>query len=177
MVWQDSAAALDLDDVETWFDLEVVERIAPPFRGAMVNLTANEAIADQTSTVISCDAVEFDTDGFWSSANPTRLTLPAGVSRVRLIGNLRWENDGSGNRRAWLRKKGTGFPGAPMVMHGAGGVVGQNLATSALPVSAGDFVELAAWHSAGATIDVEAHNQTWLGGGVGIAVACGQRLD
>jgi hypothetical protein len=129
----------------------------------MVKLTADETIADQTTTVIPWDAAEFDTDGFWSPANPSRLTMPAGVSRVRLIGNLRWENNGSGNRQAWLTKNGAGFPGAPMVMHGAGSVVGQNLATVPLAVSAGDFFELAAWHSAGGAINVEPHDQTWIG--------------
>ena len=69
----------------------------------------------------------------------------------------------SGDRQASLTKNGGAFPGAPMDMHGAAGVVGQNLATLALPVSAGDFFELVVWHSAGGSINGEAGNQSWLG--------------
>jgi hypothetical protein len=30
----------------------------------------------------------YDTDAFWSAGNPTRLTVPAGVSKGRLKGNI-----------------------------------------------------------------------------------------
>jgi hypothetical protein len=47
-------------------------------------------VADSTDTVIPWDATEFDTEGFWDSGNPSRLTVPSGMSRVRLLGNVRW---------------------------------------------------------------------------------------
>jgi hypothetical protein len=48
-----------------------------------------------------------------------------------------------------------------MARHGAAGLAGQNLASPALAVSAGDVFELSVWHSAGASLNVEADSQTW----------------
>lgn len=57
------------------------------FRGALVELTANESISSGTSTVVPWDQAIYDTDSIWSSGSPTRLTVPTGVTRVRLSGN------------------------------------------------------------------------------------------
>jgi hypothetical protein len=127
----------------------------------MVKLTADEPIADSTDTVIPWDATEFDTEGFWDSGNPTRLTVPSGVSRVRLLGNIRWQSNTTGERQALVTKNGAAFQGQPMARHGAAGLAGQNLASPALVVSAGDVFELSVWHSAGASLNVEPHSQTW----------------
>jgi hypothetical protein len=48
-----------------------------------------------------------------------------------------------------------------MMRQASGGLVGQNLTTSALAVSAGDYFELTALQNAGATVDVEASSQSW----------------
>jgi hypothetical protein len=56
----------------------IVASSSPRFRGAMVNLTADEPVADGTDTVISWDATEFDTVGLWDSGNPASLTVPNG---------------------------------------------------------------------------------------------------
>ncbi len=48
-----------------------------------------------------------------------------------------------------------------MVHEGAVGLAGQNLVSPALAVSEGDVFELSVWHSAGVSLDVEAHSQTW----------------
>jgi hypothetical protein len=41
-----------------------------------------------------------------------------------------------------------------MARHGAAGLTGQNLASPALAVSAGDSFELSVWQSAGASLNV-----------------------
>jgi hypothetical protein len=130
------------------------------FRGAMVKLTADEPITDSTDTVIPWDATEFDAEGFWDAGNPTRLTVPSGVSRVRLLGNVRRQSSATGERQALITKNGAAFQGQPMARHGAAGLAGQNLASPALAVSAGDVFELSAWHSAGGSLNVEANVQT-----------------
>jgi hypothetical protein len=48
-----------------------------------------------------------------------------------------------------------------MARHSAARLTGQNLASPALAVSAGDVFELSVWHSAGASLNVEAHSQIW----------------
>ena len=41
-----------------------------------------------TDTSIPWDATVYDTDNFWSAGNPTRFTIPSGVSKVRLKPNF-----------------------------------------------------------------------------------------
>ena len=55
-----------------------------PFEGALVKLTANEAIASGTTvTTVPWDAEVFDTDAFWSSGSPTRLTCAEAVAKIK----------------------------------------------------------------------------------------------
>jgi hypothetical protein len=50
---------------------------------------------------IPWDATVYDTDAFWSAGNPARLTVPAGISKVRLKGNIDWTFGGTGHRHVW----------------------------------------------------------------------------
>ena len=87
MVWQDASGSLDVGpDPKTWFAIVAIEFAA--FQGALVRLTADEPVADSTDVAIPWDATVNDTDAFWSAGNPTRLTVPAGLSKVRLNGNI-----------------------------------------------------------------------------------------
>ncbi len=62
--------------------------------------------------------------------------------------------------QALLTRNGAAFLGQPMAGHGAAGLAGRNLARLALAVSEGDIFELSVWHSAGASLNVEAGSQT-----------------
>jgi hypothetical protein len=46
------------------------------------------------------------------AGNPTWLTVPAGVTKVRLKGNIGWTFGGSGYRHVWMHKNGALFFGA-----------------------------------------------------------------
>jgi len=110
LVWQNSGSNQDLEaDPQTWFALVALEFAA--FRGAMVRLTATEPVAASTDAVIPWDAIVYATDTFWSAGNPTRLTVSAGVSKVRLKGNINWTFGGSGYRHVWVHKNGALFFG------------------------------------------------------------------
>jgi hypothetical protein len=63
-------------DPKTRFTIVAIKFAA--FRGAVVKQTADEPIAESTDTVIPWVATAFDTEGFWVSGNPTRLTVPSG---------------------------------------------------------------------------------------------------
>ena len=94
-VWQSASGSLDVKaDPKIWFAIVALEFAA--FRGALVKLTADEPIADSTDVAIPRDAAVYDTDAFWSAGNPTRLTVPAGVAKVRLKGNIDGTFGGSG---------------------------------------------------------------------------------
>jgi hypothetical protein len=99
----DASGSLDVEaDPQTWFAIVAIEFTA--FRGALVKLTTNEPVADSTDVAMPWDAIVYDTNTFWSAGNPTRLTVPSGISKVRLKGNINWTFGGSGHRHTWVPK-------------------------------------------------------------------------
>jgi hypothetical protein len=110
LVWQNAGAGLDVEaDPQTWFAIVAIEFAA--FRGAIVKLTAAEPVADSTGVAVPWDAIVYDTDAFWDSGDPTRLTIPAGVTEVRLKGNIDWTFGGTGHRHVWMHQNGGVFFG------------------------------------------------------------------
>jgi hypothetical protein len=130
------------------------------FRGAMVRLTATEPVAESTDVAIPRDATVYDTDTFWSAGNPTRLTVPAGVSKVRVKGNTNWTFGGSGYRHIWVHKNGALFFGtAKESDQGDAGV--QSIGRGVVNVTPGDYLEFIARQTSGATKNVAADELTW----------------
>jgi hypothetical protein len=77
------------------------------------------------------------------AANPTRLTIPAGVSKVRLKANINWTFGGSGYRHVWVHKNGVLFFGTAKENDlGDSGV--QSIGTAVVNVAPGDYFELIA---------------------------------
>ncbi|WP_439580410.1 hypothetical protein [Elioraea sp.] len=123
---------------------------AVPFRGALVRRTA-----DATSLTFPWFAVwqtaVYDTDSFWSAGNPTRLTVPAGVTRVRLHGSVRLPDAASvGAINLQFLRNGAApsaaFPGTAMWAVRVGGTGFTDnaafLLSPVLAVSPGDWFEL-----------------------------------
>lgn len=116
------------------------------FIGARATRTATFAVTGATETNVPFDSEAFDTNGFHDIAtNNTRLTIPAGVDFVEIIGALSsitgLENDYS----AWITKNGTtAYPG--VVGSGVrslnGTRKGLSLSTGPLAVTEGDYFEL-----------------------------------
>lgn len=85
---------ISLAELAAWVKTE--QSIVPanlPHRGARVYRTANTGAGTTFPYVVPWQAEEFDTDGFWSLANPTQLVVPAGVSKVRLIASVGFEDN------------------------------------------------------------------------------------
>jgi hypothetical protein len=97
----------------------------------------------------------------WSAGNPTRLTVPAGVSKVRLKGNINWTFGGSGYRHVWVHKNGALFFGTAKESDaGDSGV--QSIGTGVVAVTPGDYFELIARQTSGATKNIAADELTWV---------------
>ena len=123
-------------------------------------LTADEPVADSTDVAIPWDVIVYNTNAFWSAGNPTRLTVPAGVSEVRLNGNINWTFGGSGYRHVWAHKNGALFFGAAKESdQGDSGV--QSAGSAAVDVMPGDYFELIARQTSGSTKNVAADELTW----------------
>lgn len=77
--------------------------------GARVRRTTDQSIARGRPVEISYDTVTFDGGGFWSSAQPTRLTIPSGLGGFYLIcGGGEWDvNNTTGERAFYLKINGT----------------------------------------------------------------------
>jgi hypothetical protein len=109
---------------------------------------------------IPWDAVVYDTDAFWSAGNPTRLTVPSGVSKVRLKGNIDWTFGGSGHRHIWMHRSGGLFFGtAKESDEGDAGV--QSIGCAVVDVTPSDYFELVARQTSGATKSAAADELTW----------------
>ena len=133
----------------------------PSFKGAVVEITATETIPNSSTTPIPWDAAILDTNVFWAVGNPTRLTVPAGVSRVRLSAKFSW-NSGAPATTEWFsthRKSG----GADISDESTriNVVTGTQLrgfvVSQIIPVTPGDYFTLDVFQSAGATRDLNAN--------------------
>jgi hypothetical protein len=108
---------------------------------------------------IPWDAVVHDIDAFWSAGHPTRLTVPSGVSKVRLKGNIDWTFGGAGYRQVWIHKNGGLFFGAARESdEGDAGV--QSMGSAVFEVTPGDDFELIARQTAGSAKNVAADELT-----------------
>ena len=123
---------------------------AVPFRGALVRRTA-DATSLSFPWIAAWQAAVYDTDAFWSAGDPTRLTVPAGVTRVRLHGSVRLPDAASvGAINLQFLRNGTApsaaFPGTAMWAVRVGGTGFTDnaafLLSPVLAVSPGDFFEL-----------------------------------
>ena len=136
------------------------------FRGALVNKTANQSTVNDATTVITFDAETYDTtDIHDNSINNDRLTVPTGVTKVRLTAVCTWASSSIGFRECFIAKNGSNaeYKGRGYAMVEAnetsGGVNGVNIAGSVIEVIAGDYFQLRARQNA-TTLDVTAAN-TW----------------
>lgn len=113
------------------------------FRGALLHLTSDQSIG--SSTAVPWDAADYDTDSFFDlGGNPTRLTVPAGVSHVVLTGGQQTNNTGAATQMAiFLKKNGATFPGTPiqLLALAANSSIFQSLASPPLEVTPGDYFE------------------------------------
>lgn len=78
--------------------------------GAKAFGSANQAIATGASfKVVAFNSEAFDTDTIHDNAiNNGRLTVPTGITRIKLTGYVKWQNNGSSFRLLKVTKNGAG---------------------------------------------------------------------
>lgn len=124
----------------------------------LVTLGSAPSIANVTETAVSWTTVSDDL-GAWAGGNPTRLTVPAGMTRARLSWQLSWTANATGFRRCRVRKNGTtldiaGAPQSTMPSVGAGDIPMVTGCSAILPVSAGDYFEAMAYQNSGGALSL-----------------------
>lgn len=161
-----------LDQIAAAFvGLNVGQGLAAPFRGVLAGRTSE--LTDFTlPLLVPWQVTEYDTDGFWNAGATTRLTVPAGVQKVRLTGQVRITSSATahGVYMSAYKNGGDNFRGQPIcsLRLGSTGFT-DNIYTlggsAAIPVVAGDYFELRLNMSSAAAAmnDIVLDNRSWFG--------------
>jgi hypothetical protein len=139
-----------------------------PWRGARVARTST-LTSLASGTAIPWQTADIDTNSIFSLGAPTRLTVPNGVTKVRLFASLQYENLASGGTVGLtFNKNGASFTGT----NRRGQVIVRNSTTGsnanivcgftgALNVTGGDYFEVLSFISMTSQDELQATDQTW----------------
>jgi len=131
---------------------------SPTFVGCQVYKTgAAQTLTNGTSTSITFDAENFDTDGFHStSSNTERLTIPTGKAGYYLFyASVMYNGNSAGQRTITLLKNNAGITGA--AQNRTSPVNGGYATTTALAVvnlAVADYVSITAYQNSGGDLDI-----------------------
>ena len=141
-------------------------RIPLPFKGALLQRTS-DLTSVSFPVLVPFQSTIYDTDAFWDVGNPSRLTVPAGVTKVRLQGCVSLAASAStGGVYVSFSKNGGGDvigSGVFTVRQGTSGFTNNDFAagTAVIPVTAGDYFELRVNATTTAWDDIQASTRTW----------------
>jgi len=158
-----------------YYDSATWNAVPKDIKSALVNLTADMAVTSSTDTVVTWGAAEHDTGSFFNLATqPTRLTVPTGVTRVKLTGNIGFNAiTNSTSTALWVRKNGLGGSlnpgvyGLPVLRVNSDTTTGAitdelNVTSAVINVVAGDYFELWVRRGTGSTAGLTSANfRTW----------------
>lgn len=120
------------------------------FRGALVHHNTTQAVTASVDTPCVFNSELYDTDGFHSTvSNTSRLTVPAGVTRIRLTGGIRFAPDATGVRFGVFWKNGAFLTQSARVGVDVDSAISHtlNLTSPVLTCVPGDYFELVAFHT------------------------------
>ena len=135
------------------------------FRGALVYNTA-QSIPDAAGTNMNFGFEEYDTDSIHStSTNTSRLTVPSGVTKIRLTGSVGWAANTTGARFVKIHKNGSDLY-TPRAETGSTsdvtwGGYPQNISSPIFTVVSGDYFEMNVYQNSGAALNTAANFTNW----------------
>lgn len=136
---------------------------AVAFSGALVTISANQSINNNTPTFINWDAEEYDTDGYHDNVtNNTRLTVPEDGWYV-ISGGAVFASNATGYRRIQIFRNGTAFRGRATHSQNAVNGLATSMATSssAFLCTAGDYFEFEVTQTSGGALNVITNTSTY----------------
>ncbi|SKB36241.1 hypothetical protein SAMN02745120_1035 [Acetoanaerobium noterae] len=122
------------------------------FKGALVKRTSNISIANTTYTSVPFQESVYDNSMFFNATNPTRLTIPEGVTKVKLKGFAHWSPNNTGVRIVALFKNGNIIE--PRDTRLAQDESSQSFESPTFDVIAGDYFEMRVFHARGSALDL-----------------------
>jgi hypothetical protein len=120
---------------------------------SLYDSVTNQAIENNTVTVITWNSENFDTDGFHStSTNTGRITIPSGkAGKYQFYGAFWFESFSGGNSSIQLLKNGSAIRYSPSPTSSTAGI---GLSISCiLDLAVSDYIEVTALHTQGGTIN------------------------
>jgi hypothetical protein len=121
----------------TWLGMEV---LAEPFSGALVSNSTTQTLSDSL-VVMTWDTESYDVGDWHAGGAPTRLTVPSGVSKVRLTAFGNFPVTGTNAGEVDIIKNGTTFRGMARANCYSTGNEGISVATAVVDVTPGDYFE------------------------------------
>jgi len=138
--------------------------VGSAFRGALVSKIGGQALLENITTKLTWESERYDTDNIHDNiTNNSRLTVPAGVTFVRLIASIDWEFSMLGGREIFVFLNGSGFLGTSQVTMFPDFVGDAVLSFSGAPhpVLGGNYFEIFASQSGQPSLDVSSTTTTW----------------
>lgn len=136
-------------------------------QGALARKSANQSINNNTLTLVTFPAEDYDVGGWHDTVtNNSRVTVPSGISLVRVYGGIQWQGNGDGDRYGVLLKNGVPAQGCPGQSWAASASINRSrhgFISPPLAVTAGDYFELEGWHNRGSALNIEVDAPTFLG--------------
>ena len=132
------------------------------FKGVMLLKSKNQPIeSGGTWHTVNWGKASYNLSGFWSSSDNTKITIPAGVKKVRVSSNILWTSQDDGRRGMRLRKNGNYIAGGFYSMNFGQGTTPNSATSSVMEVSEGDYFEMEVLQNSGKTLDLREDPYTW----------------
>jgi hypothetical protein len=79
-------------------------QFSPGYRGARLTTSSGIDVPNDVSTILPWDTVEYDTDGFHNPDNVATFKIPAGIRKIDLLTNIRYNVDAGGERAVFIQR-------------------------------------------------------------------------
>lgn len=153
-----------LSTLKTWVNTDPsIVPSSSPWRGCRVVRTSTQSVGNAAFDLMSWQTATVDTDGIFSVGAPTRLTVPTGVTRVRLSASVGWALNATGQRMVSLLKNGS-IPEGSLAQNAPGLASLMSAVSSSsgsLAVTAGDYFELRVAQTSGGSLNALETERTW----------------
>lgn len=141
------------------------------FLGSLIQATTGTTTTTDVWQTLGFNDILYENSEWFDISQPSRLTVPSGVTRVKLSSTFRYESNAAGDRRTQIFKNGntdtatTAISGAVgvSVLHTASGTDHvQQTFTPVLPVIVGDYFEVRVHQTSGGNLDID-NQDNWFG--------------
>jgi hypothetical protein len=156
--------AIDVVDLTNQFNshkAESANKAHGGFKSFLAAPSAVTSLADNTITTITFSAPIYN-NGFWNAATPNRITIPSGVSKVKVKALASFASNSNGHRLLLVRKNNVNQVGELQVITPAAPSVATFIygESAVISVMEGDYFEFRVRQTSGGALDLNSGG-TW----------------